>query len=102
MATESGSSLPENMTAQTLTKLKSNGWLKWASVELFNLLTIVEKTVINYVKEGLIFIRDAFEAILKELEFAAILNLLQKSFSSSCFCDSSALRNARASKKRNC
>lgn len=69
MSAESGSSLPENMTAQTLTKLKSKGWLKWASVELFNLLTIVEKTIICFVNEGLIFVRDAFEAILKELTY---------------------------------
>lgn len=69
MAAESGSNLPENMTAQTLTKLKSKGWLKWASVELFTLLTIREKTIINFVNEGLIFVRDAFEAILKELVY---------------------------------
>jgi hypothetical protein len=28
MAAENGSSLPDNTTAQTLTKLKSKGWLK--------------------------------------------------------------------------
>lgn len=69
MAAENGSSLPDNMTAQTLTKLKSKGWLKWASLDLFNLLTIVEKTIIKFVNEGIIFLRDAFEAILRELVF---------------------------------
>jgi hypothetical protein len=69
MVAENGSSLPDNMTAQSLTKLKSKGWLKWASLDLFNLLTIVEKTIIKFVNEGIIFLRDAFEAILRELVF---------------------------------
>ena len=69
MAAENGCSLPDNMTAQTLTQLKSKGWLKWASLDMFNLLTIVEKTIIKFVNEGIIFLRDAFEAILRELVF---------------------------------
>ena len=36
---------------------------------MFNLLTIVEKTIIKFVNEGIIFLRDAFEAILRELVF---------------------------------
>jgi hypothetical protein len=65
MAAENGSSLPENITTQTLTKLKSKFLLKWASLDMLNLLTIVEKTMINFVKEGIIFLHDGFKAFLR-------------------------------------
>ncbi|KZS19710.1 Uncharacterized protein APZ42_013770 [Daphnia magna] len=60
-------SLPKDFAAQDLTELKSKGYLKFASLNLFMLLKVVEKEIQKKIYIGQIFRPNSFTDIITSL-----------------------------------
>lgn len=59
--------LPEVITKENLTLMKTKGRLKLASNNFFKLISIVESTVMSFCIIDNIYIRNAFEKVMEEI-----------------------------------